>query len=65
MPVTGTNRGQPTPTELQQEIEKVKADKAQLETQINELKTKTDNIKADMDKVKVDVEGVKQKQKAL
>ena len=51
MPVTGANRGEPTPTELKEEIEK--------------LKTKTDEIDAEVKSVKKDVDAVKEKTKTI
>ena len=48
MPVRGVNRGEPTPTELLAEIDK--------------LKTKTDEIDAEVKSVKKDVDEVKEKQ---
>ena len=53
--VKGVNRSEPTPTELKEDIEKQKADLAELD----ELKTKTDYLKADIDTVKVEVESTK------
>jgi uncharacterized coiled-coil DUF342 family protein len=49
--VKGVNRSEPSPTELNEEIQK--------------LKTKTDEIDAEVKSVKQDVDAVKEKTKAI